>query len=540
MNLKNWWQILFLCLLSYGLVVACAKQIAPTGGEKDEDPPTVLDLSPPNLSTNFEAKTIEIEFDEYIKLNNPNEQIVISPLMVTRPEFKIKGKSLIIELQEDLQENTTYTINFGLAIEDNNEGNELENYEYAFATGNEIDSLAIHGEVVYAKNKEAAENVLVALYEVGSDTLFTTTPPKYISRTDKKGVFNIRNIRVGRYQLIALLDQNNNYFFDQASEDIAFYPEPIEVTDSLQGHFDLLMFNEGKTRLNLTDKKKLDYGHLQLLFSKAQDTLEVRLIDSLRLVPTDSLLIDYSTKKDTVDIWYHSSELEELIFEVKGSEGYTDTIEFKSLKKVEELPKLSYRTNLGKGEADLKKRIWLQYNHPIVELDDSQIGLFLDSIRVFDRPKVFMDSTDSHRIYLEYDWSPAQNYRIDLYSTFAVDFFGQTRDTISLNFTMKTEEDYGTLIVQLKNFSEEMDYIFQLRDSGNKVIKEELLSNNQLTLPYLKPAEYQIAVIEDRNKDGVWTTGDYESKRQPEKIFVIPEKVEIRPNWENEVTVDLK
>ncbi|MGB1241867.1 MAG: Ig-like domain-containing protein, partial [Chitinophagales bacterium] len=468
------------------------------------------------------------------------EQIVISPLMIKRPEFKIKGRSLLIELQEDLQENTTYTINFGLGIEDNNEGNELENFEYAFATGDEIDSLDIRGEVLYAKDEAVAENVLVALYETGSDTLFTTTPPKYISRTDKDGHFKIGNIRVGNYQLIALLDQNNNYFFDQAGESIAFYPEPIVLTDSLKGHFDLFMFNEGKTKLNLSDKKKLDYGHLQLLFSKPQDTLEVRLIDSLEIIPADSLLIDYALKKDTVDIWYHSKIAERLTFEVIGSEGYADTLEFKSLKKVEDLPELSYRTNLRRGEKDLNKPLLLSYNHPILQIDSSQVAFFEDSIELNIVPKVIRDSVDAHKIYLDYAWEAAQNYQIDLYPTFATDFFGQNRDTVSLNFEVKTEEDYGTLIVKLQNFNEDLDYIFRLFDDKKKLMKEQKLANEEFTLPYLKPAEYQISVIEDRNKDGIWTTGDYELQRQPEKIFVISDKVEIRPNWESDVTVDLK
>lgn len=540
MNLKNWWQILCLCLLSYCILIACAKQISPNGGPKDETPPKVLEISPPHLSTNFNGQTIQIEFDEYFKLNKPSEQIIISPLMVKRPEFKIKGRVLTIELQEELQENTTYTLNFGLAIQDNNENNELENYEYAFATGDEIDSLEVHGEVFFAQDGATAENVLVALYESGIDSLFTTMPPKYISRTDKEGSFKLRNIRAGEYQLIALSDKNNNFFFDQATEEIAFYPSPINVTDSLRGHFDLFMFNEGKTQLRLSDKKKVDYGHLQLFFSKPQDTLEVRLLDSLNLISADSLLIDYASKKDTVDIWYRSSEAEELVFEVIASENYADTIEFKNLKKAEELPKLSHRTNLGRGELDLNQRLWLQYNHPILQIDSTQIAFFEDSIQANQPLKVWKDTSNMHRIYLETDWKPAQNYQLHLYPTFATDFFGQIRDTIRLNFTVQTEENYGTLIVKLQNFNEDLDYVFQLRDSKNKIIKEQKLTNNELTLPYLKPSEYQISVIEDRNKDGVWTTGNYELKRQPEKIFVIAEKVEIRPNWENEVVVDLK
>ena len=540
MNIKKWWQIFYLCLLTYCILIACAKQISPTGGPRDETPPKVLELSPPHLSTNFNSKTIEIEFDEFFKLNNPNEQIVISPLMIERPEFSIKGRTLTIELQEELQENTTYSINFGLAIQDNNEGNELENLNYAFATGDEIDSLEVHGEVLYAKDEAPAENVLVALYEATSDTLFTTTPPKYISRTDKQGSFNLRNIRAGKYQLIALSDKNTNYFFDQPTEDIAFYSEPIEVTDSLQGHFDMFMFNEGKTKLQLSDKKKLNHGQLQLLFSKPQDTLEVRLLDSLNLISTDSLLIDFAAKKDTVDIWYRSSEAEELIFEVIGSEGFADTIEFKSLPKSEDLLKLSYGTNLGRGELPPNQRIWLEYNHPIMEIDSTQIAFFEDSVQTAMPLKVEKDSSNIHRIYLEADWKPSQNYQVSLYPTFAIDFFGQTRDTVRLNFTVQTEENYGTLIVKLQNFKEDFDYIFQLRDGNKKLIKEQKLTDNLLTLPYLKPAEYQISVIEDRNKDGEWTSGDYELKRQPEKIFVIPEKVEIRPNWENETLIDLK
>ena len=225
---------------------SCAKRVAPTGGDKDDTPPKVLGSLPPNGSTNMQGQSIILRFDEYIQLQNARQQIILSPLTDQKPDIRIKGKSVIIKFPEALTANTSYNINFGESIKDITEGNPLGNFVYAFSTGSVLDSLSVKGKLVVASSNLAAPNINVALYPALSDTLFTSTPPHYITRSNEKGLFSLSNLAAGTYQLVALSDKNNNYYFDQANEEIAFFPSFITVppTDSSTVGYELRLFEE--------------------------------------------------------------------------------------------------------------------------------------------------------------------------------------------------------------------------------------------------------------------------------------------------------
>jgi len=205
-------------LLFYG----CAQVVAPTGGGKDITPPEILNEEPANHTINFAAEKLIISFDEYIKLNQPNEQIVISPPMIKQPSYTLKKKTLVVTFEEELKANTTYTINFGEAIKDNNEGNILKNYTYVFSTGATLDSMEVNGIVVDAISGEAKENVLVMLYKNDIDSLPLDTIPDYFTRTATDGHFSIEHVANQAYRIFALNDQNSNYRFDIPDEEIAF------------------------------------------------------------------------------------------------------------------------------------------------------------------------------------------------------------------------------------------------------------------------------------------------------------------------------
>jgi len=202
---------------------SCAQQGSPSGGPRDEDPPVVLESTPHNYSTLFEAKKIQITFDEYIVLDNVNQELVVSPPMETKPEVRLKGKTLVIQFEEELKDSTTYTLNFGSAIKDLHEGNKLLNYEYVFSTGEELDSLSVRGTLKYAKDLIVPEEAItIMLYDQLWDSVPLTEIPLYVGRSDDSGVFSINNLKADTFKIFALKDGNYNLIYDLPTEEIAF------------------------------------------------------------------------------------------------------------------------------------------------------------------------------------------------------------------------------------------------------------------------------------------------------------------------------
>ena len=226
------------------LYFSCAQQGSPSGGPKDEDPPMILESSPSNYSTRFDAKKIHITFDEYIVLDNVNQELVVSPPMEEKPEVSLKGKSLIIQFEEELKDSTTYTFNFGSAIKDLHEGNVLLNFEYVFSTGDVLDSLSVRGTLKYAADlKVPDEPISIMLYDDLRDSVPLTEIPLYVGRSDDSGVFSVNNLKADTFKIFALKDGNYNLLYDLPTEEIAFldsnlivYPEYIRsVLDQQPG-----------------------------------------------------------------------------------------------------------------------------------------------------------------------------------------------------------------------------------------------------------------------------------------------------------------
>ncbi len=215
-----------LCLVFY----SCAQQGSLTGGVKDSIPPVVVLAVPPNFSTHCKPDKIEITFNEYFALKDIAKQLVVSPPMTKKPEFKIKGKSLEISFKDSLQPDRTYAINFGDALVDLNEGNPMKNFQFVFSTGGTIDSLQVGGRVIQVPDNKPAEDILVMLYSGNADSLPLKTIPLYISRTNKEGRFSLKNLAGGSYKIFALKDGNTNFMFDQPTEAVAFLDSLITLS----------------------------------------------------------------------------------------------------------------------------------------------------------------------------------------------------------------------------------------------------------------------------------------------------------------------
>ncbi len=326
-------RILWLPLLAVLAVVSCAKMGQPDGGWYDETPPVIVRTTPQDQGTNIKDKKISIYFNEYIKVDNPTEKVVISPPQIEQAEIVASGKKIAVELKDSLKPNTTYTVDFSDAITDNNEGNPLGNYTYTFSTGGHIDTMQVAGYVLNAQNLEPIKGILVGLYNNLSDTIFTKEPMLRVSRTDSRGKFIIKGVAPGDYRIYALQDADNNYVFNQKSEQLAFSHEIITPSfkpdvrqdtvwrDSL--HIDSIMrvpythflpddivlraFTETQTDRYLIKTERTEPDRFTLYFSYGDSLLPQ--ITGLNFNADDAFIIEAAEKRDTVTYWLRDTML---------------------------------------------------------------------------------------------------------------------------------------------------------------------------------------------------------------------------------------
>ena len=256
---KTSWKVGSIILFNLLLltIFSCARMGSPDGGWYDETPPKILGTSPANGSDDVNSKKVTILFNEFVKLDNPTEKVVVSPPQLEAPEVKVSGKRITVALQDTLKPNTTYTIDFSDAITDNNEGNPLGNYTYSFSTGNRIDTMEVAGYVLEAQNLEPIKGILVGLYSNLNDTAFQHEPMMRIARTDGNGHFVIKGVAKGDYRIYALQDMDGNYKFNQPGEKIAFTPEIIMPSFKPDVRQDTIW----RDSLHISDIKQVPYTH---------------------------------------------------------------------------------------------------------------------------------------------------------------------------------------------------------------------------------------------------------------------------------------
>ncbi|MDO4159456.1 MAG: Ig-like domain-containing domain [Prevotellaceae bacterium] len=376
-NLRNaLYAILTLTVLT---VFSCAKMGSPDGGWYDETPPKIIGSVPEDKSVNVKSQKIIINFNEYIQIDNPSQNVVISPPQLETPEITGQGKRIIVKMNDSLKANTTYTIDFSDAITDNNESNPLGNYTYSFSTGEHIDTLEVAGYVLNAQDFEPISGTMVGLYSNLSDTAFTTQPMLRVAKTDSRGKFIIKGIAPGSYHIYALQDADNNFYFNQKSEQIAFNKDVIVPTfkpdirkdtiwrDSLRidsiasvpyTHFlpddiVLLAFTEVQTNRYLIKTERAEPDRFTLYFSNGCDQIPV--IKGLNFNDKDAFITESSEKNDTVTYWLRDTTLVnqdtlrmEVQYLVSDSIGMlvnqTDTLEM--------LAKVSYEKRLKNAEKE--------------------------------------------------------------------------------------------------------------------------------------------------------------------------------------------
>lgn len=585
---------------------ACASTGMPDGGPYDETPPKFVRATPEPNATNNKRKKISIEFDEYIKLDKASEKVIISPPQNEAPEVKVSGHRVLVEFFDTLRENTTYTIDFGDAIVDNNEDNPLGNFAYAFSTGEHIDTMEVSGTVLSADNLEPVKGIQVGLHKNLEDSAFVKLPFDRISRTDSRGHFTIRGVAPGKYRIYALMDGNQNYLFDSKTEAVAFldslvvpdmrpdvrqdtvwneldtlaYDTIYEVhyTRFLPDNLILRSFKEENPMQYLVKSEREQLNRFSLYFSAKADTLPT--IKGLDFDEKDAFIIESNPRNDTIRYWIKDTvmcERDTLTFQMDylatDTLGQlvpkTDTLRMvnkidkkrrmalaeEALKKEEKErkkrakkgdtlkvePKFFAMSVDAPSNLDLNRNIVLKFEEPVEHIDTAAIHMAVKVDSLWeDIPFILMaDSVAPRQYQILADWQPGQEYQLKIDSLGIKGIYGLYTNKVENQLKVKTLEDYGTLYLNIVGAGPHA--IVQLLNSSDGVVRQQPVTDkNTCDFYFLQPStKYYIRLFNDDNNNGVWDTGNYAEKRQPEEVFYFPKVWEMKANFEFEETWDI-
>jgi uncharacterized protein (DUF2141 family) len=517
-----------LLIITLGIILSnCAKRGKPTGGPLDSIAPILVSANPEHKSINFKAKKIKIYFDEYIKLKDVSKQLVVSPPQKYDPIITPLGtasKLITIEILDTLDLNTTYAFNFGNSIVDNNEENELGNFKYVFSTGTYIDSLELKGEVTDPSVKAPTQGIDVMLYEYNefyTDSIIFKEKPRYIANTLDSTLFEITNLRAGKYLLIALDDRNGNKIYNPEVDKIGFVKDTITIpTDK---SYDFPIFKEIPP-LKVIKPKEVTKGHLIFGYQGDAKGINIKLT-----TPVDNNFkseINFEKDKDTINYWYTGIEVDSLNFIVSKDEFNEEFTVKPRTSKVDSL----IITKSTASVLHLTDTFSLATNIPIVTTNKSLISLKeQDSIDVdFD----LILSKSKTKLYLDFEKKHSTKYSFTLLPETLTDIFGIANDSLSFQLNTKSPEDYGILSLELVSVRN-TNFIVELIDSKGLVVRTKIVEKPQtISFKLLLPGNYLVKVTLDENRNGKWDTGDFLTKRQPEEVLYFDKELEIRANWE--------
>ena len=534
----------FLALLFFSLLVyACAQRGRPDGGPIDEDPPKIVTERPPNFSNLFQAEELRINFDEYIKLKDARNQIIFSPPIQPRPEIMPMGlasKYISIKFNLDsLQKETTYTINFGTSIEDNNEGNTFPFYKYVFSTGSYLDSLSIEGKLYQPEKRIADEFISVMLYELDtaySDSVVFQKLPTYISYTqDSTNTFQLENMKAGQYKLIAISDKNNNYKFEAAQDQIGFLQDTIVLPRDNEQFFQLSVFKEEREfkaeRPKQDNLNKLIFGYRGVVNEKNYS------IELLGEKPTDfAYQVVKENDADTLNYWFKpAAEKDSLVFVFKN-EKQLDTLTL--YPKELEAPDSLKITHEPKGSIYFKNPIKISANVPLAKFEKDSMMLMntKDSVAVDFKLDL---KTYTNQLEVEFEKEEDKTYELQVLPGGVTSFFDEINDTLNIKVKTKKYSDYGNLVLTLQNIKS-FPILVQLINDKDVVKYEQFSENAQIfEFNYLDPGEYYVRVVYDENENLKWDSGNYLQNIQPEMVDYSTQSIKIRANWDDSHVISL-
>ncbi len=510
---------------------SCASIQSPTGGPRDTIPPKVVKETPKNLTRNFTAEEVQIQFDEFIKLTNEFTEISISPAVDVLPEFKAKKQNLEIKFSKPLEANTTYTINFGKAITDVNESNILPNYTYVFATGNQIDSLSLSGTVTSSLTKEKLKDVTVFILPASQDSLFGKKRASFFTTTDSAGNFSLKNLREDTYLIYALNEQGGgDRIYNGQNEEIGFLDKPILLNKNTE-NIRLEVFKAVPKVFSVSERKIESDGRVMLTFNKPLLKPSVNIID-----PPDldrSKTFEISSTRDTAFIWLPELTFDSLKVSVTDSGIALDTITLRRNKKDVYNRVVLVTDNIAGPKLKPRSDVVLRMSSPIASVQESNISLLEDSVAVKFQLSKQLNSTRTYN--LKYPWRLNKEYILRFNENAFTDIYGNKSKLYIKRFNLDTEDNYGNISIKVTIPDTLGSYIVQWMGDKEKIYRQDVITENT-TLNYLTypTAKYRVRVIYDENKNGIWDTGNVFNRQQPEKTWTFEKVISLRPNWDLE------
>ena len=535
MRLKHIVLISFLSLMIAEILLSCAQIVAPTGGKKDTLAPIIVKIIPANQSKNFNGKQIDILFNEYVSVDNIQQQLSITPNLEGTYETKIMPKGVRLTFNKPFKENTTYSLNFRNTFKDMNEKNVAKNIRLVFSTGNIIDSLKVSGKVKNPLTNKPLIDISVGMY-VYSDTLNPKKiKPYYFMKTDSSGIFTIGNVAAGKYRIYAVTDANNNLLYDEAKENLGIIQDTIILKSNLEN-----------LDINVTKMEKIPNKVL-----KVRTTSNYAYFDYYRGIK--NVKINFADKKDS--LIYQQTETRSIrIFNT--NQIYTDTIKVKisvtdSLDRVfmhdqkikfKEKPKkndgvkeeFNIKTKPSNGEdIDLKEVGYtITFTKPIKNYDFNKIEFLNDTlVRVPVMEKDIKWNTEKTEMKIKVDGKKAKDFvRLKMPKGTFISVENDSTQKFVSTHPIRDPENYGTIGGEVKNPKKKGFFVELLNEQYEVIQKIDNVLKYEFA--FVKAGTYFIRMIIDENRNDKWDSGDLEKNQVPEIIKFASDKIKLKQNFE--------
>lgn len=580
-------------IIAAAVMYSCANIGNPSGGPIDKTPPIFMRSNPTPNAVNVKDRKIEIFFDEIVTLKDPSTKIIVSPAQTEMPRMSALGRKVTVELVDSLLPNTTYTIDFSNSIQDNNEGNAIDNFAFAFSTGSVIDSMRVSGYVLDSRTLEPMQSVVVGLQNNLADSAFHKEKLQRVALTNDRGQFTIRNVSPGSYHIFALKDLDRDYKFGNPTEDIAFLDSIIvpsigsrEAADTVYNDLNeidtimratrpayfpndilLSMFNEDRKSQYLANNLRVDSTRISLTFAAASDTLPSLSIVGRNDVPDQWYTLERSQTNDTLTYWIRPPHLVSadtlmvattyLRTDTASNLSWgTDTLKFtfqrqkaKKKKKNEETDSLEQIRfmelhPLANGTQEVYAPLLLQTGTPIERYSREAFHLQrkLQNDTIFYPAEIksiaLRDSTLNRRdLMLKVDWEPGAAYTLAVDSLAMTDIYGLQTKPLKVDFNVRKMEEYGNIVFNIPAVRDSA--IVELLDGTEKIVLRAPVKSHRAELLNLLPGKYYARLFIDRNGNGKYDTGNYDMHLQPEETVYYPGAINLKKNWDVEQTWDI-
>lgn len=581
-------------LFAVAFLWRCANIYAPQGGPRDTLAPKVVLMKPDFAAKNFKDKRIYIEFDEYVQLKDQQKEFYTSPIMAVKPMMTLRGRGIVIDIKDDsLKPNTTYSLNFGNAVADNNESNVLSGLRYVFSTGNEIDSLVMSGYTADAKTKDSVAKAFLFFYDVAKDSLknlpYDSTlfkrKPDAVGRAENNGIFLTQNLKPIDYRVYAIKDENSNQQYDAGVDMVAFVDStfnPLSMPDFAvwydttrkylvaepQTYFKLFM-DKTFNRQNLAKSARPLQHKVELLFNAAHPIIEgltIEGVDSSKIIferPTigkDTIFcwldVPSETLPDTLKVtlnYFKHDSIRNLTPAKEELKLFWKAFEKKKSKKEEKEEKEAPPVNPFKFTVTASntinplRPIPFSFDYPLRSIDSTAISLIRtdEQKRKFKVKNSFVRDTANLRQWnLHATWQPGQEYQLLIPDSVITNILGEQNDTIKVDFKTMAPDQYASFKLKVKGKTPQSKYIVEILNGGRVAERRTDITTGEHIFNYIEPGTATIRVTEDVNGNGMWDTGDLVERRQPERveIFITPEgetEIVTKVNWELTFELDM-